>query len=357
MRFAPFCLFQRSDGCTDEQILRGSLDALVDAETQGYDAAYIAEHYFSPYCLGSSLPSLATAIAIRTKRIRIGTAVSVIPFHHPLLLASDWATVDVLSEGRLELGLGRGYNWFEFDSLGLDIKENTGRFEEGLDLLRAAWTQERVTAHGRYYQFEETEILPKPIQKPYPPLWYAAQSPDSSPMAAKWGLGVGYSAGPDAQELQRRRMTWVEAAREAGHPDEWIESTLQETPLQKIVWVAETDRQAERECEAIMQAQQAALQKWAFPGHGYPGRTIPQEVMAYRQKVQSGQTYSLLEAGKNNRAVLVGSPRTVVAQMKEMLAEFPFDYMLMYSSLGGPHPDDLKRCWRLFADKVMPHFK
>jgi alkanesulfonate monooxygenase SsuD/methylene tetrahydromethanopterin reductase-like flavin-dependent oxidoreductase (luciferase family) len=98
-------------------------------------------------------------------------------------------------------------------------------------------------------------------------------------------------------------------------------------------------------------------EKWAFPGHGYPGRTIPEESMAYRRKVDEARGDGGLQIFKETHAVLVGSPQTVVAQMKEMLAEYPFDYMLMYSSLGGPHPDDLKRCWRLFADKVMPHFK
>src|SRR5581483_1299939 len=109
---------------SDKDVINGGLEALIDAEAQGYDAAYMAEHFFSPYCLGSSLPTLAGALAMRTKRIRIGTAVTVIPFHQPLLLAGDWATVDVVSDGRLELGIGRGYNWFEFDSLELSLNDN-----------------------------------------------------------------------------------------------------------------------------------------------------------------------------------------------------------------------------------------
>lgn len=357
MKFAPFCLFQKPDGCTDKEILLGSLEALIEAEAQGYDAAYMAEHYFSPYSLGSSLPSLAAAVAMRTKRIRIGTAVSVIPFHHPLLLASDWATVDVLSEGRLELGVGRAYNWFEFNSLGMDLLENTDRFKEGLEVLRAVWTQNRVTHKGKYYQFIETEVLPKPLQKPYPPMWYACSSPNSAAMAGKLGLGAGFGASTATQEVRRRREAWAAAAREAGYSEAWIETTACNTPIQKIVWVAETDSQAERECEALLKAQDIAFQKWAYPGYGYPGRTLPPEALAFRQSQGTTRAYSDLETGKKNHVVLVGSPVTVREQMKEMLAEYPFEYMLMYSSLGGPHPDDLKRCWRLFADKVMPHFK
>jgi alkanesulfonate monooxygenase SsuD/methylene tetrahydromethanopterin reductase-like flavin-dependent oxidoreductase (luciferase family) len=358
MRFAPFCLFQRPEGCTDKEVLMGSLEALIEAEAQGYDGAYLAEHYFSPYCLGSSVPSLAAAVAMRTSRIRIGTAVSVIPFHHPLQLASDWATVDVISDGRLELGIGRGYNWYEFDSFGMDLFENTQRFEEGLQALRALWTQDRVTHEGKFYQFTETEVLPRPLQQPHPPLWYACSSNNSVAMAARLGLPAGHGAGPTAAMLQQRRDIWAATAREAGYAEEWIEDGLKSAPVQKIVWVAETDAQAQRECEAILKSQAKALETWAYPGDGYPGRSVPERAMEFRlsQGRSPGDRQDIQQMMKDH-SVLAGSPQTVVAQMQEMLAEFPIDYMLMYSSTGGPHPDDLKRCWRLFADKVMPHFK
>jgi alkanesulfonate monooxygenase SsuD/methylene tetrahydromethanopterin reductase-like flavin-dependent oxidoreductase (luciferase family) len=357
MKFAPFCLFQRSEGITDKEVLLGSTEALIDADAQGYDGAYLAEHYFSPYCLGSSIPSIASAVAMRTKRIKIGTAVTVIPFHHPLLLASDWATVDILSEGRLELGIGRGYNWFEFDSVGLDLLDASERFQEGLEVLRAVWTQDRVTHDGKYYQFTETQVLPKPYQKPYPPMWYACSSPESALMAGKLGLGAGFGASTPTDELKRRREGWADAAREAGYSEDWIQEKRQNTPVQKIVWVAETDAQAERECEQMLKNQENALRNWANPGVGYPDRTLPEAVTGFRQGVATVGAYKDVETGKRNGAMLVGSPATVKAQLKDLLAQYPFEYMLMYSSIGGPHPDDLRRCWRLFADKVMPHFK
>jgi alkanesulfonate monooxygenase SsuD/methylene tetrahydromethanopterin reductase-like flavin-dependent oxidoreductase (luciferase family) len=358
MRFAPFCLFQRADGYTDKEILMGGLEALIESEELGYDGAYLAEHYFSPYCLGSSVSSLAAAVAMKTNRIRIGTAVTVIPLHHPLQMASDWATVDVISDGRLELGVGRGYNWYEFDSFGMSLFENTERFEEGVNALRALWTQDRVTHDGKFYQFTETQVLPRPIQQPYPPIWYACSSPNSVTNAARLGLPVGHGAGPTASMLQQRRDMWTSTARETGYSDEWIEDGLKNGPVQKIVWVAETDAQAWRECETILQTQAKALESWAYPGSDYPGRSIPEQAMEFRlgQGRKPGDRQDIQQMMKDH-SVLAGSPQTVVSQLKETLDEFPIDYMLMYSSTGGPHPDDLKRCWRLFADKVMPHFK
>ena len=365
MRFAPFMLFQKTGNRQDSHrsIIQSEIDCLVEAEAMGYDGAYIAEHVFSNYCLSSSPAAIASAVASRTRTINIGVAVIVLPLQHPLRTAADWATLDVISDGRVELGVGRGYNWFEFDSLGIDLGENAERFQESLQVMRQAWTQERVTFHGKYFDVVETEVLPRPVQKPHPPLFYASSSSQSIEAMARAGLGCCPTHRPGPAELLKRRELWIDTASAAGFSEKEIGETLRRTPTQRWVWVAETDRQAREECRAMYQRFLDSQAAYAFPGHSYPGRTMPaggpQSPVATPgapRQDQAGAQVSYEEV-EENYGILAGSPATVRTRLQELVDQVPIDYLLMGTSTGGPHPDDVRRSLRLFADKVMPHFK
>jgi len=360
MRFAPFFLFQKPPGRGDDRsILQGELDAIVECEALGYDAAFIAEHVFSPYSLASSPASLLGYLAARTRTLRLGIAVVVVPLSHPLRIAADWATLDVISGGRVELGLGRGYNWFEFDSLGLDLDENTDRFVEGVQVIQGAWTRERMTFHGRFFDIVEAEVLPRPLQQPHPPMFYASSTGESVLMAARAGLGSCASSRPTPAELNARRRAWLEAARAAGHSEEHIQRALRYTPTQRTVWVAETDAQAVREARPLLQSFLDLQAAYGIPGHAYPGRSAPAEHPQYQERLaRRGPGGSMTwESLWDNYGVLAGSPATVRSRLKELLDQSPIDYLMLYSSQGGPPVEDLRRSLRLFADKVMPHFK
>ncbi len=344
-----------------EEVTWRETELMIKSEDLGYDATYLAEHHFCTYS-PSGAPAVALAyVAGRTKRIRLGTAVSVLPLHHPLTLAEEWATVDVYSEGRLEFGVGRGYNYFEFDSMGVDLQENTARFVEGLKIMEQAWTGGRFDYEGKFYNIKDTKVYPTPLQKPHPPMWYASIRKESVAMAANLGLGSCTVFDASPHDILDRRQVWTDTARKAGRSEEWMQDTLENTPQQRIIWVADTDRQAEDECREMLSNFAGLAGACGWPGTAYPGRTIDVDSVdpAYRQRLTQGWLETRLDWDilEKNYSVLVGSPKTVRIKIEELLSQVPMEYMLMWTSIGGPPWEAQERCLKLFANEVMPHFK
>jgi len=155
----------------------------------GYDAVWLAEHHFSTYSVCPSIHMMGTHIAARTKRLRIGTGISLAPFYHPLRLAEEVALLDVLSGGRVNWGAGRGFDQKEYQNFGVPMEESYPRFRETVDIVLKAWEDGPFTYHGEFYDFEDVEVLPKPLQQPRPPVWMAA----SSAGAVEWCGQNGYT--------------------------------------------------------------------------------------------------------------------------------------------------------------------
>ena len=145
MRFSIQNLLSLREGQSHAQVYANTLDECRLAEELGFHTVWLAEHHFSPYGIAPSLPVLAAAVARETRRVRIGTAVVVAPFAHPLRIAEECAMVDILSGGRLDFGIGRGYQPAEFRGLGISMDKTRERFDESLELIRRAWMDERCT--------------------------------------------------------------------------------------------------------------------------------------------------------------------------------------------------------------------
>jgi alkanesulfonate monooxygenase SsuD/methylene tetrahydromethanopterin reductase-like flavin-dependent oxidoreductase (luciferase family) len=160
----------------------------VEAEALGYHSTFQVEHHFTGWNQVSATLSLLTWVAARTKTLRVGTAVMVLPWHNPVLLAEQAATLDLLSDGRLDLGVGRGYRYNEFRGFRVAMDEAQARFDETLDFLVKAWTTRgRFSHHGRFWQFEDIVVEPPTAQKPHPPIWMAAGSAESIRRVAERG--------------------------------------------------------------------------------------------------------------------------------------------------------------------------
>jgi alkanesulfonate monooxygenase SsuD/methylene tetrahydromethanopterin reductase-like flavin-dependent oxidoreductase (luciferase family) len=156
---------------------RDFIEFCVEAEALGYHGVFSVEHHFSGWNQVSATLTLLTFLAARTRTLRLGTAVMVLPWHNPVLLAEQAATLDLLSDGRLDLGIGKGYRHNEFKGFGIPIDEADARFEEALDVIVKAWTAtERFSHHGRFWNFDDVVVEPPTRQKPHPPLWMAAAS-------------------------------------------------------------------------------------------------------------------------------------------------------------------------------------
>jgi alkanesulfonate monooxygenase SsuD/methylene tetrahydromethanopterin reductase-like flavin-dependent oxidoreductase (luciferase family) len=188
-QFGIFSLSQVPDLARVVESFDEDLGFFELAEELGYDKVWIAEHLFSTYGLVTSTQVYAAAIAQRTKRIRIGMAVCAVPFNHPLRTASDFALVDVLSHGRLDFGVGRAYQLHEFIGLGVPMNRSREMLAEGLDIILKSWTQEKISYRGEFWTIPEpVELLPKPVQKPHPPIYQATISPESFEQAARSGV-------------------------------------------------------------------------------------------------------------------------------------------------------------------------
>src|SRR5213592_3354510 len=246
MGFGLFTEFQCPAGMREAAAFDESMAQMRAAEDLGFDAVWLAEiHFQKDRSVLASPLVVAAALATWTRRVKIGIAVQVLPLSHPLRLAEDVATVDHLSKGRLEFGIGRSGLPGHYQGFNIPYSESRDRFLETLDILRKAWTQERFSHAGQFWQFNDVCIMPKPYQKPHPPLRVAATTEETYPMVGRMGLPIfvaprtisiselkGFIGGYD--------RGWA-AAGHAGRGD---------IALSMPVYVAATERQAREEAEA-----------------------------------------------------------------------------------------------------------
>ena len=178
-------------GTGDSHSYRDFIDYVVEAERLGFDSVFLVEHHFTGQGQVSASLTLLAYLAARTSRIRLGTAVVVLPWHNPVLIAEQAATLDLLSGGRLDLGVGKGYRAAEFDGFRIPQAEATERFDEAIEIIRKAWTTEGRFSHdGPRWRFHDIVVEPASVQRPHPPLWLAAGSPESIRRAAREGFNL-----------------------------------------------------------------------------------------------------------------------------------------------------------------------
>jgi alkanesulfonate monooxygenase SsuD/methylene tetrahydromethanopterin reductase-like flavin-dependent oxidoreductase (luciferase family) len=213
-------LEERRAGAGDADAFQETFALAEAAEAWGLDGVWLGEIHFNPVRSVSSAPlALASYIAARTRRIRIGMAVQVLPLAHPLRVAEEAATVDQLSEGRFDFGIGRSGSPRAYDVLGVPYGESQDRFEECLQIILQAWKGERFSHHGRHYHFDNVLVGPRPRQQPHPPLRMAANSKETFPVVARLGLPLFAGLRDlDIPELRLRIADYRAAWRDAGHP-------------------------------------------------------------------------------------------------------------------------------------------
>ena len=174
IKFGTFLLMQSPSARSSQEIYSRAIDIAQAAETLSFRNVWLAEHHFSTYGYLSRPAQLATFIAAKTTRLRVGTAVIVVPLHHPLVIAEEIATLDQLAGGRVDIGLGRGYQHYEFERLGLELDSARSRWEESVDVILKAFRGEPFSYEGKLFTIPETSVFPQPLQKPHPPIWVTA---------------------------------------------------------------------------------------------------------------------------------------------------------------------------------------
>lgn len=316
------------------------------AEELGYDAVWLTEHHFSEYGR-PAVPALAGHVIARTRRMNVNTAVVVLPFHHPLRVAEDWAVLDHLAKGRLEVGIGRGNQPNEFAGFGVSMDEARERAEEALAIIRRAWTEESFSYDGRFWSFPEVEVVPKPYQKPHPPLWQAAVSQYTVQMIVNQGINglIGPYLCPF--EILKREFfdVWHESAETAGRPDLQMAHN-------EFVYVGESDTDVKKDVEeAIMWYIRKAAKIW---GERDRSKVVSQfsnynEVLEYFDIVQFDEVYE-------NLAIL-GTPDRVSEKIRWLRDEGGCHYLMNFTWFGGIDHAKAMRSIELFAKEVMPQFR
>ena len=216
-----------------------ALERIEIMDRSGYDAVWLAEHHFTTFSVCPSIHMMGTLAAARTKRLRIGTAVSLAAFYHPLRLAEEIALLDVLSGGRVNWGAGRGFDRTEFTAFGVSADESAPRFREAVEVVLEAWTQERLTHHGEFFHFDDIEVLPKPLQNPLP-TWVAASSEPAIEWAAERGFSILMDPHSSHGEIARKQRLYLDGMRAHGHAVEG-----RDLPIARLLAVAPTMREAE----------------------------------------------------------------------------------------------------------------
>jgi alkanesulfonate monooxygenase SsuD/methylene tetrahydromethanopterin reductase-like flavin-dependent oxidoreductase (luciferase family) len=331
MRFGLFCSPKADVPGFGPETGRGFfefLDFNVEAEALGFHSSFSVEHHFSGWNQVSSTLMLLAALAMRTTTLRLGTAVIVPPWHNPVLLAEEAATLDLLSNGRLDFGIGKGYRHSEFKGFQIAPEEAEARFEEAVEVMLRAWTtRQRFSHRGRFWHFEDIIVEPPPAQSPHPPLWVAAGNPHSIKRAAARGFNL---------ILDQYASPATLGERVAIYKAERVANGLAFNPMQvaaaRQLYVAKD--KADKEAALLRQAEYT---RRTINVSRDPTAKTGSHVLAYADK-----------AGATEEYALYGTPDEI-APMIEALREAGVGYVLL-TIAGGV--DQLRR----FAREIMPAF-
>jgi len=331
MRFGLFggTVVPRGDrAAISAQRLADYVETNVEAERLGYYATFLTEHHFTGVGQISAPLQVLTAIAMRTTKLRLGTAVMVLAWHNPAVLAEQAATLDLISNGRLELGIGKGYRASEFSGFAMPMEEAEGRFDEAFAVLKQAFTsQARFSHHGTYWHFDNIIVEPQPAQRPHPPLWIAAGNPGSIRKAAELGCNLLLDQFQSPAQIKQRIALYRSVVEAQGRSFDPLA-----VAVARNVYVAEgaADREAALVRQIAAHRRMVELSRRADVANG-------SHILQYDST-----------PGGTEESVLYGSADEIVSQLGHLRAAGVSQILI---NSGGEKPiESLRR----FARQVMP---
>ena len=340
-----FFLMQRDDAWDERAVYDAALAQMLEAEGLGYHSVWIAEHHFNDYGLCPAPPVLASYVAARTTTLRLGMGVSLVPLHHPVDLAEQLATVDVLSGGRLDVGVGRGGTLQDYQTFQSDRDDSRARVEEGIALMRQCWRGAPFDFKGRFHSAERLHVRPRPVQQPHPPLFVATNSEDSVLSAAKLGLPTMTSFFVPMAEVQRRRGVYRETALSAGRSKDAIEALERQSWLMRAVHIAPERDAALRASEGPWMSYQRKMSKLRADS---AGGSVPNSFDRSMMKLRPFADY--VKEGW----IIAGTPDEVREGLERDLDTAGYRRLLLVMALPGLETSLALRSMRLFAEKIAP---
>ena len=319
------------DGTDSPQQYRDFIDYVLEAEQLGLHSVFLVEHHFTGFNQVSASLSLLTYLAAKTSTLRLGTAVTVLPWHNPVLLAEQAATLDLLSDGRFDFGIGKGYRWNEFNGFCVPPEEADERFTEALEVIRKAWsTRGRFSHHGKRWHYENVVVEPAPLTRPHPPMWMAAGSTGGIQWAAAQDFRLLMDQFCDADVAASRIGVYRDALKARGAPFDPMH-----VAITRALHLALNAEQREHAHQQRAQFLRHVAELTNNPG----GRTtlaIPTTNADMRAVTE--------------RSALIGTPDEIIERLKK-LERAGVEYVLMMD-VGG----DIKAL-RMFAREVTPAFQ
>jgi len=290
-----------------------AMDRVDRMEDSDFDCIWLAEHHFTDYSVCPSVTLMGTHIAGRTKRLRIGTAVTLNAYYHPLRLAEELNMLDIFSKGRLNWGSGRGFDPTEFKLFGVTADDVYDRFRETADIVQKSWANERFSHHGKYYHYDNVLVLPRPYQDPHPPVYLAADSPDSIRKAGAEGYTIMLGPHASNADCKYKRGLYQEVMEANGHV-----VGSRDLPMVRYVALGETRAEA----EAVARASSG----WTVGAYANADKTAhlrsPSAGILVDPKVDPVERYL-------NDVAIVGTAPEVVDRLKQLEAEIPMNYLML----------------------------
>jgi luciferase family oxidoreductase group 1 len=340
IKFGTFLLMQSPSARPSPEMYTRAVDMAQAAETLGFRNIWLAEHHFSTYGYVSRPAQLATYIAAKTTRLRVGTAVIVVPLHHPLVVAEEIATLDLLAGGRVDIGLGRGYQHYEFERLGLELDSARARWEESVDIILKALAGEPFTYDGKLFKIPETTVFPQPMQRPHPPIWVTAQSPESVEAAVRRGFNVltgGF--GVPIERMAEFRRLFDRSVADMRLP------RVPEVGVQRAVYVTHN------EADARAAAEEA---RWNM--------RVTLSLRNHYERVERGHAIAVPAPQEPDiddlldRFLIIGTPDTCIRQLTRVQELVGISHFNCSFWFGDLEHERVLRSMHLFAREVMPAF-
>jgi alkanesulfonate monooxygenase SsuD/methylene tetrahydromethanopterin reductase-like flavin-dependent oxidoreductase (luciferase family) len=342
MKIAPLIVPATLIG--EDEKFQDLIDMVVLTETLGMDGVWLTEHHFSEYGR-PSVPAIAGYLAAKTEKININIGVSVLPFHHPIEVAEDWATIDHLTGGRVNFGIGRGNQPHEFAGFNMPMDEARERFNESLDIIIQAWTQESIEYKGKFWDIPKIQVVPKPKQKPHPPIYQAALSDYTVSMVID--KGINGLIGPYLTEFdilkEKYFGVWHRLCKEKG-------KTNLKMAHNQFIYVSDSNESAYKEAkESVMWYVNKASRLWGDPNS---------DVKQYKnygpivQKLADTDWDYVYE-----NLIICGGPDLVIEKVNWLKREGGLDELIPFFWFGGMTKEQVMRNMEMFAEKVMPHIR
>jgi alkanesulfonate monooxygenase SsuD/methylene tetrahydromethanopterin reductase-like flavin-dependent oxidoreductase (luciferase family) len=341
VRFGLFILFEwpgpaRSFATMYEELL----EQIEYAEEQGLEVVWLAEHHFVSYSASPSPLMFAIKAAGRTRRIRFGTGVLVLPFYHPLRLAGEVAVADILTGGRLEIGVGRGAYPYEFERYAVPFTEGRDRTQECLEIMLRAWQEDNIAHQGRFHSFPPVTVLPKPLQRPHPPIWIAALSPESFKYAIARGHHLLSTVFRDPLDKVAEKIdVYHRALKDAGK----VEADC-DLGILRIAYVADTEAAAREALPHVVKSHRT-WHHLHFGTESVRGGVVSSDPVENEPSPE--EAYERL---------VIGSPERCIRQIQALEA-VGVKLLLMNMNFGNMTHRETMRSLRLFGQEILPAFR